>query len=94
MKDNSIKNKLDEDGDRMRPEYDLTKLKFIGRGIYAKRYRSGTNLVLLDPDVRKAFPDDASVNEALRALAKAKPLAARAKKSQRGKTSGRTRRAA
>lgn len=55
----------------MRPEYDLRKLKFIGRGIYAERYRSGTNLVLLDPDVRKAFPDDESVNEALRIIAKA-----------------------
>lgn len=94
MKDNSMKKKLDEDDDEMRPEYDLSKLKFIGRGIYAKRYRSGTNLVLLDPDVRKAFPDDALVNEALRALAKTKSRASRAKNSQRGKTSTRTRRAA
>ncbi|HEV7683835.1 MAG TPA: hypothetical protein VGO68_17025 [Pyrinomonadaceae bacterium] len=55
----------------MRPEYDFSKLKFVGRGIYAERYRSGTNLVLLDPDVRQAFPDDKSVNEALRVIAKA-----------------------
>ena len=54
----------------MRPEYDLRKLKFVGRGIYAERYRSGTNLVLLEPDVREAFPDDESVNEALRVIAK------------------------
>ena len=66
-----MKKKTDEDLDEMRPEYDLRKLKFIGRGIYAERYRSGTNLVLLDPDVRKAFPDDESVNEALRVIAKA-----------------------
>jgi hypothetical protein len=66
-----MKKKTDEDSDDMRPEYDLRKLKFVGRGIYAKRYRSGTNLVLLEPDVRKAFPDDESVNEALRVLAKA-----------------------
>src|SRR5437667_8826202 len=57
--------------DEMRPEYDLSKMKLVGRGIYAKRYRSGTNLVLLQPDVRKAFPDDESVNEALRVIAKA-----------------------
>jgi hypothetical protein len=62
--------KLDKDLDEMRPEYDLRELKFVGRGIYAKRFRSGTNLVLLDPDVRKAFPDDKLVNEALRAIAK------------------------
>jgi len=66
-----MKKKTDEDLEEMRPEYDLRKLKFIGRGIYAERYRSGTNLVLLDPDVRKAFPDDESVNEALRVIAKA-----------------------
>lgn len=54
----------------MRPEYDFSKMKIVGRGIYAKRYRSGTNLVLLEPDVREAFPDDESVNEALRVIAK------------------------
>ena len=66
-----MKKKTDEDLDELRPEYDLRKLKFIGRGIYAERYRSGTNLVLLEPDVRKAFPDDESVNEALRVIANA-----------------------
>ena len=38
------------------------------RGKYAKRFGKGTNLVLLEPDVAKAFPDAASVNETLRAL--------------------------
>jgi hypothetical protein len=66
-----MKKKTGKDPDELRPEYDLRKLKFIGRGIYAERYRSGTNLVLLEPDVRKAFPDDESVNEALRVIAKA-----------------------
>ena len=66
-----MKKKTDKDSDEMRPEYDLSKLKFVGRGVYAKRYRSGTNLVLLEPDVREAFPDDESVNEALRVIAKA-----------------------
>jgi len=36
------------------------------RGKYADRYRSGTNLVLLDPDVAKAFPSEEAVNAALR----------------------------
>ena len=65
------KRKESELDDELRPEYDLSKLKFVGRGIYAERYRSGTNLVLLEPDVRRAFPDDESVNEALRVIAKA-----------------------
>ena len=53
--------------DELRPEYDLRQLlKGAVRGKYAKRYHAGTNLVLLDPDVRKAFRDEREVNEALR----------------------------
>lgn len=53
--------------EELRPEYDLRDLLKSGvRGKYAQRYRAGTNLVLLAPDVAKAFPDAASVNEALR----------------------------
>jgi hypothetical protein len=49
----------------MRPEYD-----FSGgiRGKYADRYRQGTNLILLDPELAKAFPDSKAVNDALRTL--------------------------
>ena len=36
------------------------------RGKYAKRYHAGTNLVLLDPDIRKAFRSARAVNDALR----------------------------
>ncbi len=57
-----------ESEDEMRPEYDLSQLKGRVRGKYAERYREGTNLVLLDPDVAEAFPDANSVNEALRFL--------------------------
>ena len=47
------------------PEYD-----FSGgvRGKYAGRFAAGTNLVKLEPDVAKVFPDSASVNRALRRL--------------------------
>ncbi len=38
------------------------------RGRYAREYASGTNIVVLDPDVASAFPDSESVNEALRML--------------------------
>jgi hypothetical protein len=48
-------------------EYDFASLKGGVRGKYVRRYRSGTNLVLLDPDVAKAFPTDRVVNETLRA---------------------------
>jgi len=53
--------------DEFRPEYDLSQLLEGGvRGKYADRYREGTNLVLLAPDVAAVFPDEEAVNEALR----------------------------
>jgi hypothetical protein len=52
----------------MRAEYDFSKLKGGVRGKYLERYRAGTNLVLLSPDVAAFFPDAKSVNAALRSL--------------------------
>ena len=49
--------------DEMRPEYDL---RGGVRGKYYERYKAGTNVVLLEPDVAKVFRDSATVNEALR----------------------------
>ena len=63
-KANKNKNKADD----LRPEYSLAKLKGGVRGKYAKRFQEGTNLVLLSPDVAKYFPDEQSVNAALRSL--------------------------
>ena len=54
--------------DELRREYDLSKLKGAVRGKYVARFRAGTNLVLLSPDVAKYFPDEQSVNTALRGL--------------------------
>ena len=47
-------------------EYDFSKGV---RGKYADRYHAANNLIRLDPDVAKIFPDAKSVNDALRALA-------------------------
>ena len=49
----------------MKDEYDFSKGI---RGKYAEQYKEGTNIVLLDPELRKSFPDDESVNKALREL--------------------------
>jgi hypothetical protein len=68
------------DPDQMRPEYDLSKLTGRVRGKHYKRATRGTNLVLLEPDVAKAFPNAASVNKALRSLAKTRGKAARARR--------------
>lgn len=58
------------EADALRPEYDFSQLKGKVRGKYVERYREGTNLVLLEPDVAAAFPDAKTVNEALRLLIK------------------------
>ena len=57
-----------EEEDDLRPEYDFSQMKGGVRGKYVDRYREGTNLVLLDPDVAAAFPDAKAVNDALRQL--------------------------
>jgi hypothetical protein len=54
--------------DDLRPGYDLSKLKGGIRGKYANRFKAGTNLILLSPDVARYFHDDHAVNSALRSL--------------------------
>lgn len=54
--------------DDLRPEYDFASMKGGVRGKYVRRFRAGTNLVLLEADIAKAFPTNAAVNEALRGL--------------------------
>lgn len=54
--------------DELRPEYKRSDLGEIVRGKYANRIKDETNVVLLEPDVAKAFPNDEAVNKALRYL--------------------------
>ena len=50
------------DEDTMRPEYDFSEAK---RGVTARRYAEGANVVVVSPEVPDVFPDGAAVNEAL-----------------------------
>jgi hypothetical protein len=61
MKKGSKKNRSD-----MQAEYDFSRGV---RGKYARRYAEGTNVVVLDPDVAKLFPNAEAVNSSLRSLA-------------------------
>lgn len=60
-----FENELEDD---LLPNYDFANMTGGVKGKYVDRYRSGTNVVLLDPDVADAFPTAESVNEALRLL--------------------------
>jgi hypothetical protein len=51
-----------------RSEYDFAAMQGGVRGKYTKRYSEGTNIVLLEPDIAEAFPNDAAVNQALRGV--------------------------
>jgi len=64
MKGNNMK-RMPKDTDLLE-EYDFSKGV---QGKYARRYAEGTNVIVIDPDVAKYFPDHDSVNQALRSLA-------------------------
>lgn len=54
--------------DDLRPEYDFDYSKAVRGKYYRRILKEGANVVVLDPDVAKAFRDSAAVNEALRSL--------------------------
>jgi len=52
--------------DDLRPEYDLAELLQGGVvGKHAKAYHAGSNLVLLEPEVRNEFKSEKELNDAL-----------------------------
>ena len=64
--DGIIKKKAPEKNNEMLREYDFSKGV---RGKYARRYALGSNVVVLEPDVAKVFPNAEAVNSSLRSLA-------------------------
>ena len=54
--------------DDLRPEYDLSQISGGVRGKYHRQAIAGTNLILIEPELAKVFPDAVSVNRALRLL--------------------------
>lgn len=57
-----------EMADELRPEYKRSDFGEIVRGKYANRIKEESNVVLLEPDIAQAFPNDEAVNKALRYL--------------------------
>ena len=71
MKKNSIKK---QDDYELKEEYDLSTMAILPKGRFDPKRRIGMNVVVLDPELAKAFPTDEAVNEALRLLLKASKL--------------------
>jgi len=64
-----MKNKNEkQNADDLRPEYDFDYSKAIRGKYYQRLIEEGSNVIILDPDIAKAFHDSASVNSALRSL--------------------------
>lgn len=66
---------MNSDEDTLRDEYPEDLIKSGVRGKYAQRYREGTNVVLIEPNLHKLFPDSNAVNQALREYATSKQTA-------------------
>ena len=66
---------MSNDKDTLRQEYPPELIKSGVRGQYAARYRTGTNVVLIEPDLHKLFPNSEAVNRALRDYAATKRTA-------------------
>ena len=71
MKKNSTTKRNKSD---LKPEYDLSKMTILPKGRFDPKRRAGNNVVVLDPDIAKAFPNDKAVNQALRLLLKASKI--------------------
>jgi len=71
MKKNSIKK---QDDYELREEYDLSKMLVLPKGRFDPKHRVGTNVVILEPEIAKAFPNDEAVNKALRLVLKASKI--------------------
>jgi hypothetical protein len=72
MSERAMKAKRTNHVARMRAEYDFDYSKAVRGKYYRRLLKEGSNVVVLDRDVAKAFPDSASVNKALRSVLKSK----------------------
>ena len=60
--------KMDSEDYDLQEEYDFSEMTVMPKGRYAPERKAGKNLAVLDPDIAAAFPDDESVNKALRLI--------------------------
>ena len=78
--------------DEMRPEYQFDYSKAVRGKYYRRLLREGANVVVLEPDVAKAFRSSTAVNEALRSLLNISEATRRLTKRSSGRARGARRR--
>jgi hypothetical protein len=72
--------------DELRPQYGHSDLGPLVRGKYADRVAEETNVIVLEPEIAEAFPNDAAVNNALRGLLDLAAASTRRRSSSAGAT--------
>ena len=80
-----MKKAKSELNDWLRPEYERSDFGQVVRGKYAKRLRESSNVIVLDPQVAKVFPNDEAANNALRGLIKLSRSSARSRPRRKSK---------
>ncbi len=81
-----MKKAKSELNDWSRPEYKRSDFGEMVRGKYASRIRKSTNVIVLDPQVAKVFPNDEAVNNALRELMGVTDSGAKSRSKRKSKT--------
>lgn len=86
-----MKARTSSSSEDMRAEYDFDYSKAVRGKYYRRLLKEGANVVVLDPDVAKAFRSSAAVNEALRSLLRMSEATRRltSRSSSRAATAGR-----
>ena len=75
-------------GDELRPEYKRSDFVTLVRGKYAARVSESTNIVVLEPRVARAFPNDHAVNKALLALLRDRKGSSRSEQPRKKRRAG------
>jgi hypothetical protein len=81
-----MKKAKSELNDWSRPEYKRSDFGEMVRGKYASRIRKSTNVIVLDPQVARVFPNDEAVNNALRELIGASRAGTKSSPKRKSKT--------
>jgi len=76
-----MRNPSNPDDYEMRDEYDFSRMTVVAKGRYAPRRRTGKNVVVLAPDIAKAFPTERAVNDALRLVIRLRKLPSRRRRT-------------
>jgi hypothetical protein len=83
-----MKTKATDPSDDMRPEYDFDYSKAVRGKYYRRLLKEGANVIVLAPDVARAFRSSAAVNEALRSLLRMSEVTRRLTSRSSGRATG------